>query len=213
MLSTEAEFQRVVATLAGLHGVLHYHTHDSRRSDLGFPDSVFVGRGVMFRELKLTKRSRVRPQQRTWIDALRAAGVDADIWYAEDYHCGRVDEQLRDLAVRRGGRGGRRELPPLSMRLAKKLYVSSISDGPAAKAELLWEAGIASVNHAEWIATAQQLLAVVSTELPATEEERLAWLSAHDLGAGAGTAAIFTALKSDLTARPSAGQLAAPGEC
>jgi hypothetical protein len=212
VLTTEAQFQVAVGRLAQAHGVLHYHTHDSRRSELGFPDSVFVGRGILFRELKMTRRSRVRPEQKRWLEALTNAGCDAGIWYAEDYHGGLVDDQLRALAPRGGGRRST-PLPALPTRLAKQLYIKSArDDGPPARAALLWEAGVTSVGHQQWIEHAHDVLDVVVTELPATEEETLAWLAAHDLGTGAGPAAILTALKSDLTARPRDGQPAAPGE-
>jgi len=207
-LRDERQFQAAVGRLAVHHDVLHYHTYDSRRSDSGFPDCTLVGREVMFRELKMTRRSRIRVDQQVWIDRLRAAGADVAVWYAEDYHCGRVDEQLRDLAVRRGGRGGRRDTPPLSMRLAKRLYVKSA--GPEhAKASLLWEAGVASVHHGDWIARAHEVLAIVVAELPHTDEQHLDWLSRHQLGAAAGAGAIFAALKSDLTAPADAGPLLA----
>jgi hypothetical protein len=215
MLSSEAQFQTAVGKLALAHGVLHYHTHDSRRSESGFPDSVFCGRGVLFRELKLTRRSRVRPEQKIWIEALTVAGCDAGIWYAEDYHSGLVDDQLRDLAIRNGARGGRRStpMPPMSLRLAKQLYINSaLGEGPPGRAALLWEAGVTSVGHEQWIDQAQTTLGVVAGELPATDQEHLAWLAAHGLGVGAGVAAIMSALKSELTARPAQGQLAVPFE-
>lgn len=67
-------------------GWLVYHTHDSRRSEAGFPDLVLVnakqGR-TLFRELK-RMRGRVSPDQRIWIDALQLVGQDAAIWRPDD---------------------------------------------------------------------------------------------------------------------------------
>ncbi len=195
----EREFQNVVGNLARHSGVLHYHTHDSRRSESGFPDSVFVGRGVKFRELKLTRRSRVRPEQRTWLDRLSAAGADAGIWYAEDYYSGLIERQLDDLAESVPARG----LPPepiaLQARVAKRLFLSSATGNPY-KAELFWDAGIVTVDHDAWMTRAEQALTALAAELPATTGEYDGWLSRHQLGAGAGLARVFTALRTDLTA-------------
>lgn len=67
-------------------GWLVYHTHDSRRSEAGFPDLVLVnakqGR-TLFRELK-RMRGRVSPDQRIWLDALQLVGQDAAIWRPDD---------------------------------------------------------------------------------------------------------------------------------
>ncbi|MET0702475.1 MAG: hypothetical protein ABWY93_22700 [Mycobacterium sp.] len=197
-LKDEADFQARVGRLATtIHDLLHYHTHDSRRSSSGFPDSVFVGRRVLFRELKMTRRSKISQAQKDWIDRLRAAGADAAIWYAEDYHSGLVDEQLRDAAHRTEIRQVRRVYPPLEMRLAKRLYLKTTGGDPARSA-LLWEAGVASVEHGAWIARAHEILAIVAAELPEGEGEHTAWLRAHSITDGT-VAAIFTALKTDLT--------------
>lgn len=67
-------------------GWIVYHTHDSRRSEAGFPDLVLVnakqGR-TLFRELK-KMRGRVSPDQRIWLDALHLVGQDAAIWRPDD---------------------------------------------------------------------------------------------------------------------------------
>ena len=83
-------------------GLLRYHTHDSRRSPSGFPDLVCVGpRGVLFRELK-TQRGKVSAPQREWLDALAAAGADADIWRPSDLLSGRIAAELVAIAGLRG---------------------------------------------------------------------------------------------------------------
>ena len=67
-------------------GWIVYHTHDSRRSEPGFPDLVLVnprqGR-ILWRELKKEK-GRVSVEQRKWLDALRAAGQDVGVWRPAD---------------------------------------------------------------------------------------------------------------------------------
>lgn len=56
---SEAELQRMVTRLADTLGwTLQYHTHDSRRSQAGFPDLVLVhpGQGrIVYAELKTMK--------------------------------------------------------------------------------------------------------------------------------------------------------------
>lgn len=67
---TEKEFQTQVIALAKLNGWLVYHTHDSRRSEPGFPDLVLVkGAQLIFAELKLDY-ARTSIEQDRWIDAL-----------------------------------------------------------------------------------------------------------------------------------------------
>ena len=95
---SEREFQGIIMQVAQLHGFeLGYHTHDSRRSEPGFPDLVLVSskhRRVLFRELK-TDKGRVSPEQRRWIDGLTAAGADAGVWRPADLRSGRVTKELR----------------------------------------------------------------------------------------------------------------------
>lgn len=70
----EAELQEQLRELCRARGLLHYHTHDSRRSEAGFPDSVVCGPGgVAFFELK-REDGRVSAAQRVWIEGLRASG-------------------------------------------------------------------------------------------------------------------------------------------
>lgn len=92
---SEAEFMRQVVRLAGLFGWLVYHTHDSRRSQAGFPDLTLAhpGRGeLVFAELK-SARGRVRPEQQAWLEALRAAGQRAYLWRPGDWP--EIEEVLR----------------------------------------------------------------------------------------------------------------------
>ena len=84
---TEAELQAAVRQVARLGGWLVYHTNDSRRSDKGFPDLVFVhprtGRHV-YAELKSAK-GRIRPEQQQWIDALTHGGCEVYVWRPEHW--------------------------------------------------------------------------------------------------------------------------------
>lgn len=94
---SERELQDHIVGLARSLGWLAYHTHDSRRSEPGYPDLHLVhpGRGAsLFRELKSTK-GRISPDQRKWGAALTAAGQDFGYWYPADVVTGAVLEQLQ----------------------------------------------------------------------------------------------------------------------
>lgn len=83
----ESALQDQVEAMAFDLGWKTYHTHDSRRSNPGWPDLALVHptRGLfMVRELK-TQRGRVSPEQREWLDALTNAGINASIWRPMDY--------------------------------------------------------------------------------------------------------------------------------
>lgn len=91
----EAEFQSQVRALCRFYGLTVYHTHNSQRSDPGFPDLVIVGgKGVLFRELK-RETGRVTAMQKHWIDILQMAGQDADVWRPSDMQ--RITKELRAL--------------------------------------------------------------------------------------------------------------------
>lgn len=66
----EADLQAMVVQAARYLGWTVYHTHDSRRSEPGFPDLTLVRAGrLAFVELK-TARGRVRPEQAAWLALL-----------------------------------------------------------------------------------------------------------------------------------------------
>lgn len=94
---SEKNLQSAVEKLARFSGWLVYHTHDSRRSQPGFPDLVMVSgkRGmVLYRELK-SATGKLRPEQVTWLDELTAAGEDAGVWRPADLVSGRITAELR----------------------------------------------------------------------------------------------------------------------
>lgn len=92
----EAALQQLVVDAAKAHGLLTYHTYDSRRSNPGFPDLVIVGAaGVLYVELK-SATGRLSPMQTYWLDALRVAGEQVRLWRPSDWpHI--VVEDLRAL--------------------------------------------------------------------------------------------------------------------
>lgn len=77
---TEREMQDGIRMAALSAGWAFYHTHDSRRSDPGFPDCIIVRDGrILALELK-AQRGRVRPRQRWWLDRLATVpGVTAAV--------------------------------------------------------------------------------------------------------------------------------------
>ena len=74
-------------------GWLVYHTHDSRRSQPGFPDLVLVKNRVLFRELK-TDKGRLTATQKEWIRALWDAGADIAVWRPAD-----IDDVAHELTM------------------------------------------------------------------------------------------------------------------
>lgn len=94
---TEDALLAQVRRLASDLGWLTYHTHDSRRSESGFPDLVLIspkqGR-ILFRELK-KMRGRVSPDQKIWIEGLTAVGQDAGVWRPDDLVEERILGELR----------------------------------------------------------------------------------------------------------------------
>lgn len=84
---SELAFQTWVLNVAEFGGFrLGYHTHDSRRSQRGFPDLVLVREEtdvyvpeLVIAELKGAK-TRVQPAQLQWLDAFRSLGLEAHLW-------------------------------------------------------------------------------------------------------------------------------------
>ena len=73
---TEAEFQQKITDRAEALSWLVYHTHDSRRSNAGFPD-LFLCRGdrVVAFEVK-SEHGRVSDAQNVWLNALGITKVE-----------------------------------------------------------------------------------------------------------------------------------------
>ena len=84
-LRTEKQFQANVVKAARTLGWLCYHTHDSRRSEKGFPDLTMVRRDrLLFAELKVGK-NKLTPDQQDWLGSLLRAGQEAFVWRPEDW--------------------------------------------------------------------------------------------------------------------------------
>ena len=97
---SEATWQAHVLRVARQFGWLVYHTQFSIRSHRGWPDLVLCRPPrILFVELK-SDRGRVSPEQRDWLDALRACGLDARVWRPTEHD----DEVFETLAEAREGR-------------------------------------------------------------------------------------------------------------
>ena len=83
---SEKDFMGKVVELARLQGWKVYHTHDSRRSDPGFPDLVLCRGGrILFWELKSAKGRMVKAQLE-WAEALgKCFGVEVGIYMPQDW--------------------------------------------------------------------------------------------------------------------------------
>lgn len=82
---SEKEFQAAVVSLAKRNGWRVYHTHDSRKSEAGFPDLVMVRAGrLIIAELKAAS-GKVAAAQQNWIDDLRSCGLDVRVWRPSDW--------------------------------------------------------------------------------------------------------------------------------
>lgn len=80
---SERDWQSEVIQIAGLGGWRHYHTHDSRKSNKGFPDLVLVRERVVYAELK-SEVGKLREDQGPWLEALAAAGQEVYLWRPSD---------------------------------------------------------------------------------------------------------------------------------
>lgn len=82
----EEQLLAAVRKLAHLTGWLTYHTHDSRRSERGYPDLTLVHdrqQRTIFAELK-TDTGTTTVEQEVWLTALHAAGQETALWRPAD---------------------------------------------------------------------------------------------------------------------------------
>lgn len=91
---SEADFQKmVVGEARGFGWELQYHTWRSVHSAKGFPDLVLINpeqKRILYAECKALdpktrKPKEPSPDQREWIDALRACGQDVRVWTELDW--------------------------------------------------------------------------------------------------------------------------------
>ena len=76
---TEAQFQAQIIQLAKFYRWKIYHTHDSRKSEAGWPDLTLVkGRKLIFAELK--DGAELTAEQYFWLEALMQTGNEVYLW-------------------------------------------------------------------------------------------------------------------------------------
>ena len=92
---TEREWQAEVVAIARSTGWTTYHTHDSRRSEPGWPDLALVRERLVLAELK-TDTGRISAHQERWLSLLSQAGVETYVWRPSDR-----EHVLRTLTRRR----------------------------------------------------------------------------------------------------------------
>lgn len=89
-MTSEIDLQTHILLLARHLGFLAYHTHDSRRSEKGFPDLVLVKEGrLIFAELKRQKGT-YGPGQEDWLKALDSTCAEVYTWRPLDWFEGRI---------------------------------------------------------------------------------------------------------------------------
>mgnify|MGYP000998023045 CR=1 FL=1 len=81
---SEKAFMAEVVKLAKREGWRVYHTHDSRKSEAGFPDLVLVRERIIYAELK-TATGRLTAAQSNWLEAIRDTGTSAFEWRPKDW--------------------------------------------------------------------------------------------------------------------------------
>jgi hypothetical protein len=91
---SEEAFQTAVLNLAAFTGWETYHPPDNRpsantgrvqRTRAGWPDVAFWRPGDFFLAELKAERGRVRPDQLSAIESLRAAGVEVHVWRPSDW--------------------------------------------------------------------------------------------------------------------------------
>lgn len=95
---SETRLMAEVRDRAGAHGLLTFHSYDSRRDwGPGFPDLVIAGPGgVRFIECK-DMRGSLSDDQREWWAVLSAARVPWSLWRPVHLARGEIDAELAAL--------------------------------------------------------------------------------------------------------------------
>ena len=79
-------------------GLWGFHPRISIGSRKGWPDWCFIGKRIMYRELK-SESGTLRPDQRKVGGLILAAGGDWDVWRPSDYLSGRIARELTAISA------------------------------------------------------------------------------------------------------------------
>lgn len=84
-----------VIKLAKYLGWLVYHTHDSRRSEPGFPDLIMIRNGqLVVAELKSAK-GKLTHEQKAWLmEYEQVKDCQTFVWNPDSWHNGEIEEVL-----------------------------------------------------------------------------------------------------------------------
>ena len=76
----EKEWMQQVIDLARMLGYLVYHTHNSIRSEKGYPDLMCIRPPRLIVVEVKTLKGRLTPEQKKWLEWFKACGVETYVW-------------------------------------------------------------------------------------------------------------------------------------
>jgi hypothetical protein len=94
----EAELQEAVRRMCVGLGLFHFHVLNAKGCAPGWPDSVIIGKRVIFRELKSEHGSLTADQRRVG-DMLKRAGQSWAVWRPSDLLDGSIAKELTAVAA------------------------------------------------------------------------------------------------------------------
>jgi hypothetical protein len=102
---SEKKLQQLTVNLCRGYGMRCYHTHDSRRSEAGFPDCVIAHpSGPIYAELK-TEKNRPMTDQVWWLDYFAGLGLPTYLWRPRHLLFGWINCAIKGGRVRSGDVG------------------------------------------------------------------------------------------------------------
>jgi hypothetical protein len=78
--TSEKVYQQQIADLATLLGWSHFHTFDSRRSDVGWPDLILCRPPRLIAAELKGPRGRLTFEQEQWLSDLAECGLETYVW-------------------------------------------------------------------------------------------------------------------------------------
>jgi hypothetical protein len=93
----ESQLQEAVRRLCVGLGLLHFHVLNSKGCEPGWPDSVIIGRKVVYRVLK-SEAGRLTREQQEVGRRLQRAGANWRVWRPSDLLSGQIARELTELA-------------------------------------------------------------------------------------------------------------------